>query len=206
MNLIFAFLLSVPFLNLLVGTFVGIAMAVKFISSREWTALFLGLGLASIWCLIGLVTLFGSGNYGFVSVTTVAWFVHFVFSYWMLQWADRVHLRKINAQMERLRSEYKGRADFQQVFGSNNGPYLTYDAQKKLFAFIFQDGFFVKPFDYVKEWELKWNTRISSSRPTFEDVRLSISTTDLDRSMIDVPMASKQHGDDLVAKLGILLT
>ncbi len=52
MNFLLAIVLSIPFLNLLVGTFVGLRLLGVLLQSGSFKSVFFGLVFAALWCLI----------------------------------------------------------------------------------------------------------------------------------------------------------
>ena len=188
--------LAIPILNLLLGCIVGLNMLILMIQNGNVARVLQGLFFALIWCLIAAAVLF---SFTTVVLWPIALVGHFLYNRWLLNWFNLVSAEKITEQLKKLREEFQNKAVFNDIFGAS--PLLSFDVEKKLFAFVYENIYFVKPFDYVKTWKLEW-TEVNGA---CKHVKLVLTTTDIDRPIIRIPFDSKADGDALSARLSILL-
>ena len=122
-------ILTIPFLNFLYGFFVGLDMLFTLILTGSVVRVFQGLFLAMIWCLIAVATIFSFAT--FVLWPFALW-GHFLYNRWFLfTWYETVVNEKATVQINKLREEYKGKAEFNQIVGGfGNNPILSFDAEK----------------------------------------------------------------------------
>jgi len=62
----------------------------------------------------------------------------------------------------------------------------------------------VLDFSYIRRWQLKWTESNGKNGFQLMDVHFDLSTTDLKRPLIRVPVTNKAYGDTWNSRLGIL--
>ncbi len=90
-------------------------------------------------------------------------------------------------------------------FQSQNGTGGFYfDANSKKFLFDMKSGPLVKGIDYIRSYELTWTERTVGNKLRFENVQLEFHTTDINDPLLKSACPSKEYGEVLMAKLGII--
>lgn len=204
-NYFYAFLLSVPVLNMVVGTLFGIALLFELFKENRLGELPVALLYSVIWCLLGIVPLYGTRSIFFAMLAIVGVAAHFAFSLYFLRWLDNIFYGKMQKQVKKFQEEFDGEGKFTGLFGSATGPYISFDQQKKLFALVTEDEIFIKPFDYIKSKQLTWVETSSNGRLSYSNVKINFVTNDLNRPRMVVYLDSRNAGEDLDARLDILL-
>ncbi|WP_233236531.1 hypothetical protein [Bordetella sp. LUAb4] len=62
----------------------------------------------------------------------------------------------------------------------------------------------VLDFSYIRRWQLKWTESNGSNGFQLKNVHFDLSTNDLKRPLIRVPVTNKAYGDTWNSRLGIL--
>lgn len=206
MNKIIALSLSIPVLNFITGPILGLVVLSTLIKSSEFKAIVPGLFYAILWCVIGSSQFyFLTKNHGPVLMNFVIFIVHYIYSLWFLNWVDEISSSKITNQFKKFKNEYSLTNEFVEISKSSNGICILCDLEKKLLAFVYKDGYIVKPYSYIKQWSLEWESEQVGSQLFYKKVRMCMITTDINTPRIIVSLDSKKDGENLNARLLILL-
>ncbi len=176
-------LLSVPFLNLLVGAFVGFATLIQMLKTRHFARLLGAAVIAGIWFIFAILQALsvgdgrhpapGSWQMWTIPVAALAFaFMKFVSD------TGKSGLKKQLAQSNALG---KGTFSLDLGFGTaDEGVVVLFDPKTRHVAFLTDKTHRVEPLSFIKTWEITWKVINGSS----SSYRLQINTRDFARPVV----------------------
>lgn len=117
--------------------------------------------------------------------------------------AYQLRFKNLKAINDKLGTKFptSGKDKYALQMGHHHWTCLFFDAEKKVVVLAHSDGTCeVKPWDFIKTWQLLWTERNGS----IVKIRFEIGTAELDRPLIYVPMTEYADANAWDRKLSIL--
>lgn len=143
----------------------------------------------------------------FISLTAGSYFFTAIFGgllLFVIYQEVVVKPRNLAIAVEEVNRKHNTRFTKENCTGSNLKLYIDFD--KKMALLTNGKSFRVEPLSFFRTWQLHWQTRTNKYGATsIRDVHVVFETTDLNEPVIKVTCKSKDEGERLSAKLGIVL-